>query len=133
MNEKNPQRIIILSDLWGKDNSEWMNYYNSILENHFIVKHYDSCVLGEIDKSDYTEEKLHHQFINGGIEIAVKNLLKEETESAIILGFSVGGTIAWQACNAGLKTSYLFAVSSTRLRSYHHINFQFFLGRILSL
>ena len=77
---------------------------------------YDSCVLADIDKSEYSEEKLHDQFITGGIVKAVENLLKKEKESTIVLGFSIGGTIAWKACKSGLKTQRLIAISSTRLR-----------------
>jgi len=116
MHKNNKQRIIILSDLWGKEKSDWVTYYTSILEDHFEVKYYDSCVLGEIDKSEVTKEKLHDQFVSGGIAKAVKKLLQEEKENIIVLGFSIGGTIAWKACNSGLKAQSLFAISSTRLR-----------------
>lgn len=116
MQNKKKQRLIILSDLWGKEKSNWVTYYTSILKDHFDVKYYDSCVLGEIDTSEVTEEKLHDQFVSGGIARAAKNLLQEEKENIIVLGFSIGGTIAWKACNSGLKAQSLFAISSTRLR-----------------
>ena len=66
MNKKNKQRIIILSDLWGEEKSDWIVHYISILEKYFEVKYYDSCILGGVDKSDYSEESLHHQFVTGG-------------------------------------------------------------------
>ena len=116
MNKHNKQRIIILSDLWGKEKSGWITYYTSILEDYFDVKYYDSCVLGGIDKSEYSEEKLHHQFVTGGIAKAIKNILKEEKNSIIVLGFSIGGYIAWKASNSGLQMQSLVAISSTRLR-----------------
>ncbi len=116
MNKNNRQRLIILSDLWGKEKSDWVTYYTSLLEDCFEVKYYDSCVLGNVDKSAYSEEKLHNQFVDGGIAKAVKNMLKEEKENSIVLGFSIGGYIAWKACNSGLKMQRLIAISSTRLR-----------------
>ncbi|MBF8456270.1 alpha/beta hydrolase [Kaistella sp. G5-32] len=116
MNENNKERLIILSDLWGAEKADWIEYYTSVLENNFEVNFYDSCVLGEVSKREYSEEKLHHQFVNGGIEKAVENLLKKEKENIIILGFSIGGLIAWKAGNSGLKMQNLFAISSTRLR-----------------
>ncbi|HEY9168994.1 MAG TPA: alpha/beta hydrolase [Lutibacter sp.] len=116
MNKSNKQRLIILSDIWGKGKSDWSTYYTSILEDYYEVKYYDSCVLGDIDKSEYSEEKLHNQFVDGGITKAVKNMLKEEKENSIVLGFSIGGYIAWKACNSGLKTQRLIVISSTRLR-----------------
>lgn len=109
-------RLIILSDLWGKEKSDWMTYYLAALENSFDIKYYDVCVLGDVDKSKYEEANLHAQFVAGGIENAVKNLEEEEKESICVLGFSIGGSIAWKASLAGLKVQNLFAVCSTRLR-----------------
>lgn len=116
MNNKNKQRLIILSDLWGKEKSDWIMHYTSILKDYFNIEYYDSCDLGGVDKSIYTQKNLHQQFLAEGIEKAVENILKEETENAIVLGFSIGGLIAWKAQNAGLKAQSLFAISSTRLR-----------------
>ena len=109
-------RLLLISDLWGKEKSYWITYYTSILENHFDLKYYDSCDLGSIDKSDYIEENLHHQFVNGGIEKAVIQLVKEEKGNISVLGFSVGGLIAWKAGLSGLRIQNLYAISSTRLR-----------------
>ncbi|MDH5474479.1 MAG: hypothetical protein OEX22_02190 [Cyclobacteriaceae bacterium] len=109
-------RLIILSDLWGLEKSHWVEYYRNNLQNSFEIKYYDSCELGEVDKSIYTEEMLHKLFINGGIEIGVQNLLKREKGNATILAFSVGGAIGWKY---GIKHSgmeSLYAISSTRLR-----------------
>lgn len=69
-----------------------------------------------MNKSVYTEEQLHSQFLNGGIDKAVEALLQKEKEVIYIIGFSIGGTIAWKANLLGLNVSTLFAVSSTRLR-----------------
>lgn len=117
MTEKNIKpKIILLSDLWGKEESRWITYYTTILEKHFDVKYYDSCNLGNIDKRDYIEEKLHNQFVAGGITNAVENMLQKEKEIISVLGFSIGGYIAWKASLAGLKIQNIFAISSTRLR-----------------
>ncbi|QOW10245.1 alpha/beta hydrolase [Kaistella flava (ex Peng et al. 2021)] len=117
MNKKsnNKQKIIIISDIWGKQNSDWISHYTSIVEKHFDVQLYDSCDLAEIDFFSEIENK-HHQFINGGIEKAVASLLQKETDIVNILAFSIGGTITWKAALFGLKIQNLFAVSSTRLR-----------------
>ncbi|MGQ7945502.1 alpha/beta hydrolase [Flavobacterium sp. WC2509] len=108
-------RLIILSDLWGKEKSGWVSDYE-LLKDKFEIQYYDCCELGEIDKTNYSEENLHNQFINSGIEKAVENLLKKEKNPIYILAFSIGGTIAWKATLKGLKVRSLFAVSSTRLR-----------------
>jgi hypothetical protein len=109
-------RLVILSDLWGKEKSEWVQDYVAVLESKFEIQFYDCCELGGIDKTIYTEEHLHNQFLGGGIDNAVKNVLLLEKDKIDILAFSIGGTIAWKAILKGLKVDRLFAVSSTRLR-----------------
>lgn len=109
-------RLIILSDLWGKEKSDWVLDYIELLKDKFEIQYYDCCELGEIDKTNYTEENLHSQFVNGGIENAVENLLKTEKYQIDILAFSIGGIIAWKSALKGLNVRSLFAVSSTRLR-----------------
>ncbi|WP_108868315.1 alpha/beta hydrolase [Aquimarina aquimarini] len=109
-------KLILLSDLWGYKKSDWTNYYISNLENHFEIQYYDCCKLGELDTSIYLEENLHQQFVNGGINLAVQNLLKLEKGKTSILGFSVGGTIGWKFALKNKNTSSLYAISSTRLR-----------------
>lgn len=107
------QRLIILSDIFGGENPKWISDYARILESKFEIKYYDVIKLAEIDAS---EVDIHNQFINGGIERAVQNLLNLEREPVSVLGFSIGGTIVWKSVLRGLKCSQLIAVSSTRLR-----------------
>jgi hypothetical protein len=114
-------RLIILSDLWGKEKSDWVSAYVEQLRNKFEIQYYDCCELGAIDKTNYTEENLHSQFVNGGIEKAVEHLLKVEKNEIDILAFSIGGTIAWKGAMKGLNVRSLFAVSSTRLRYENEI------------
>ncbi|WP_196888456.1 alpha/beta hydrolase [Aureivirga sp. CE67] len=117
MKEPTPkEKLIILSDLWGKKKSEWIREYFDVLNKDYSIKFYDCCELGEIDTSDYREEKLHKQFIRGGIEKAVENLLLLEKEKINILAFSIGGTIAWKFGLKGGKINNLTCLSSTRLR-----------------
>jgi hypothetical protein len=112
-------KLIILSDLWGKEKAEWVTHYADKLNKHFDVQFYDSCDLGHVNKKDFSEEKLHANFINGGIEKAVNNLIEVERNHLVVLGFSVGGLIGWKAGLLGLKMERLIAVSSTRLRYEH--------------
>jgi hypothetical protein len=113
-------RLIILSDLWGEKKSKWLGNYIDELSPYFEIKYYDCCVLGELDTSTYTEKKLHQLFLNGGIEIAVQNLLKAEKKKVHILAFSIGGVIAWKSILMGLNIASLYAISSTRLRYETH-------------
>ena len=110
------ERLIIISDLWGKEKAEWLTNYTRILETKFEVVFYDSCEIGKVDKYDYKQDYLHRQFVNGGIDLAVENLIEKEKSPIDILGFSVGGVIALKF---GLRTDNvksLTSVSSTRLR-----------------
>lgn len=109
-------KLLILSDLFGGKNPDWIKLYAEILKSKFDIHYYDVLELGNINTSDYSEKNLHHQFLNGGIDKAVEVLLNQEKEKVTVLGFSIGGTIAWKASLKGLNISQLFAVSSTRLR-----------------
>jgi hypothetical protein len=111
------QKLIILSDLWGRQKSDWIVHYTNILQDHFIIEYYNSCELAEINLTEYEEEKIHYQFINGGIEKAIKNLMAQEKVSVCVLGFSIGGYIAWKAAIEDFNVKSITAVSSTRLRN----------------
>lgn len=108
-------RLLILSDLFGGENPEWISYYKVILESKFDIKYYDVLKLAQIDSLE-NETEIHNQFLNGGIDKAIYNLLNNEKEEIAVLGFSIGGTIAWKAALQGLNVNRLFTVSSTRLR-----------------
>ncbi len=110
------QRLLLLSDLWGKRQSDWLECYQNILKPKFEIQKYDICALGNIDLSVYEEDAIHQQFVNGGIERAVENLLAQEKVRVHVLAFSMGGTIAWKAIQQGLKVDLFYAVSATRLR-----------------
>lgn len=108
--------LIILSDLWGEKQSDWIKYYTKYLKKNFEITYYDCCELGALNQEDYTERSLHHQFVNGGIEDAIANLILKEKRAINILAFSIGGFIGWKASLLGLHTQSIFAVSTTRLR-----------------
>lgn len=109
-------QLLILSDLWGIQKTTYLTQYTTLLQSKFDVQFLDCCQLGEIDTSNYTQENLHQQFVNGGIEKAIENLLKNYPQEVDILTFSIGGTIAWKANLAGLKVRNFYAISTTRLR-----------------
>jgi pimeloyl-ACP methyl ester carboxylesterase len=107
-------RLVILSDLNGKNGADWLGKYVETLSPFFDVKWYDCQELGAIDKT--IESQIHTQFIEKGIDIAVDKLGVLESNLTTILAFSIGGTIAWKAILKGLKVERLIAVSATRLR-----------------
>ena len=108
--------LLIFSDLWGKEKSEWIQFYTDELSSIYEIKYYDSCELAEVDKSNYQEEMLHAQFVAGGIALTIDKLIAEDHNNIDVLAFSAGGVIAWKAALGGMNVKALFAVSSTRLR-----------------
>lgn len=111
------KEIILLSDLWGKERFQWLAHYTSLLQKHFQLSYYDCRELGDISAEGLSEEELHTRFLNGGIKRAVERLLERDKEAFAVLGFSVGGYIAWKACQEGFRAQKLVALSSTRLRN----------------
>lgn len=109
-------RLVILSDIWGHRNSAWITPYIESLKTNFDVQYYDCCELGEINPELSQIEQIHQAFLAHGIETAIGNLCMKENEEIFLLGFSIGGLIAWKAALAGLKATYICAISSTRLR-----------------
>lgn len=110
------EKLIILSDLWGKFHSSWIYNYVNLLNKKYEIIFYDCKELANIDKNNLDEIAIHNQFLNYGIENVVNKLCEIETEPLDVLGFSIGGYIGWKAVNKGLKVNNLFAVSSTRIR-----------------
>ena len=106
----------MISDIWGKEKSDWLINYTRILETKYDITWYDSCELGNIDTSKYTQEHLHQQFVSTGIEKAVEKLAQLEPNPVCIIGFSVGGVIAWKYGLRNNQPNSLVCISSTRLR-----------------
>ncbi|MFM2393284.1 MAG: hypothetical protein RLZZ546_1266 [Bacteroidota bacterium] len=111
------RKLIILTDLWGNTNSNWIKVYVENLQDKFELKLYSCCEIAEIQPFKKTKKEIHNEFILSGIEIAIENLLRLEKDEVDVLGFSVGGYIAWRSGIKGLKIRNLKAISSTRLRN----------------
>ena len=110
------KEIVIISDLWGRRRSQWVNNFRELLPGSSEIQFYDACELGLIDLSEYSEDAIHSQFVDGGIDRAVEELIQRESVPKVYIGCSVGGAIAWKAALRGLKVERLVTVSSTRLR-----------------
>lgn len=109
-------RLVILSDLWGIKQSDWLQYYIQHLKNTFYIQYYDCRVLGNLDLNENNEKELHSKFLNSGIDTAISELKKKEKLPAQILAFSIGGLIAWKFALETDKVKSLWLISSTRLR-----------------
>ncbi len=111
----NKPRLVVLSDLFGISNESWMEAYRNALRTHFIVVEYDCRELAEI--VHLNPDELHYAYTNGGIERAVNNLRSAEPTEIWLLGFSVGGTIAWKFALEATNAISITTVSATRLRN----------------
>jgi hypothetical protein len=111
------EKLVILSDMWGAKKGLWITSYLGYLQQYFDITYYDIQQLSNLDVVVNSTENVHRAFVEGGIDTAVKHLMKKESEPAHYLGFSIGGTIAWKAGLAGLPMKSLYTVSSTRVRA----------------
>lgn len=110
------KRLVILTDLFGLQNADWLYAYSLYLQDRYQVQVYDTQELAELPSSLIKEKEVHDYFVEQGIEKAVENLLKQEKESFSILAFSIGGTIAWKASLQSSLIEKMTLVSSTRIR-----------------
>lgn len=104
--------LIIISDMHGYDKDSIPHYMRYDLDN-YDCRYYSVKQLAQIKNSI---QDAHSQYVEHGIQSAIKSLLELQFEAVSVLAFSIGGTIAWKAALSGLKIKSLIAVSSTRLR-----------------
>lgn len=109
-------RIAIISDLWGFNNDPYVNVYIEKLYNHFDVDLIDAQILSDVRPS-YHEHEIHTQFVETGIQLAADRLAKSDIHFDLLIGFSVGGTIGWNAIKSGANIDSLLAISATRIRN----------------
>lgn len=85
-----------------------------------LEKHADLTTLQPADLANMPQlvgEELHQfLFEKGGFETAATRISTLEPQFDIAIGFSVGGSLIWRACQEGLETQTVFCLSSTRLR-----------------
>ena len=106
------KNLVVLSDMYGYPKGLIPDYMKYEYEG-YSCKYYDLQILAEIDPK---AKDIHSQFVDNGINTAVKNLLDIETRKVSIISFSMSGAVAWKAAQYGLKVDHLVAISSTRLR-----------------
>lgn len=109
------ERLVVLSDMWGAKKGLWITSYLGYLQQYFDIVFYDSRNLADIEIPICTEENIYNAFINGGMDLAVAQLLIKENEPSHYLTFCAGGTIAWHAGLQGLPMKSLYALSPINL------------------
>lgn len=113
------KELTVLSDIWGAKDTQWFDHIRSIVSDKVPIEFCDSSELGKVEVRGHSEQEIHQQFLEFGIDNAVNELLLREQRtkiSRIYIGCSIGGLIAWKAALKGLKVDCLITISSTRLR-----------------
>jgi len=105
--------LFVLSDIHGNIYQDWMKEYASTLSPFFQVKLFDCQELAGI--SNLEPSQVHAEFLNGGMDRAISTLEALDDQPTAILGFSIGGTIAWKFALRNQVQS-LHVVSATRIR-----------------
>ncbi|MEM9328730.1 MAG: hypothetical protein AAGA85_23895, partial [Bacteroidota bacterium] len=90
-------RLVLLSDLWGELDTDWVALYKQALAGEYDVIYFDSRALAGIDLRLQPQEEIHRAFVNGGIDRAAHALVKNDPRGEVFIGCSVGGVIAWRA------------------------------------
>lgn len=110
------KQLLIISDLWGFQNSNWIALYLDQLSQDFEVSIFDCYLQSDINPRLTSEVEIHQYFLNKGMEICSKKLTHLTSKKTSILAFSIGGTIAWKTVLKDAQFNTFFAVSATRLR-----------------
>ncbi len=109
-------RLLIISDLYGYQDCHWIDMYINQLESSFSIKLIDAPEIAEVDSSSKEKSIMHQQFLQYGINHAVTKLKDMIDKEDTILGFSIGGYLAYLALTKGAVAKQLIAISPTRVR-----------------
>lgn len=112
------ERLVILSDMWGSKKGLWITSYLGYLQQYFDIVFHDSRHLADIRLNNHPSQSMVEALHQGGLNMAVAQLLKKEKEPSHYLTFGAGGTIAWKAGLSGLPIKSLTALSPLDL----HLN-----------
>jgi len=110
------ERLVVLSDLWGKTKNDWWVNYQPFLAPAIQIQFIDIAEWAEIPEDILSKKKRHAYFMQGGIEKVVKRMQDELNTPVTIFAVSMGGTIAWKYGQKTGLLKHLIAVSATRLR-----------------
>ncbi len=105
------ERLVIVSDMWGAKKGLWITSYLGYLQQYFDITFYDCLQLAGMETLYDSDQEICRKFREGGIETAVRQLLKKEDKPSYYLTFCMGGTIAWKAALRGLPVKSLYAGS----------------------
>ena len=112
------KNVLILSDMFTLDPSQdgYMTRAVEMFPEQALVASFSSRQLANI-RNESDTEAIHRAFVHSGIDTAAKKLASNKVSYEVAVGFSIGGTILWQAIEKyRLEVKHLICVSATRLR-----------------
>ncbi|MEC7772603.1 MAG: hypothetical protein VX798_15570 [Bacteroidota bacterium] len=107
------EKLVVISDKWGAKKGLWIASYFGYLQQYYDIVFHDCQQLGNVDVTISSEENIDKAFQKKGIDRAVSNLIKKETQKAHYLAFGAGATVAYKASLKGLPAKSITAISAT--------------------
>lgn len=107
--------LYIFSDIYGYHNAEWITHYVELLKDLFEIHLIDIRKVAHLES--FEDSQLHKAYLDS----QKMNLICEKISNQLIspcrvLGFSLGGTLAWKIALTNPYISSLTLVSATRIR-----------------
>ena len=106
------EKLVVISDKWGAKNGLWIASYFGYLQQYYDIVFHDCQQLGNVDVSIFSEENIDRAFKEEGVERAIENLTKKETQPAHYLAFGTGATVVYKALFKALPTKSVTAISA---------------------
>lgn len=121
----NPSALIVLHEIYG------VNDFIHNIGQQYHLEGYDvfcpNLFGSDVSFSYADSEEAYHEFMNTvGFEAYLKvdklvNKLKSSYEKVVIIGFSVGATIAWR-CSENISCDGVICCYGSRIRDYLMVN-----------
>ncbi|BDW92950.1 hypothetical protein LCL86_03435 [Muricauda ruestringensis] len=115
------EKLVVISDKWGAKKGLWIASYFGYLQQYYDIEFHDCQQLGNVEVSIYSEENIDKAFKEEGLERAVANLLRKESEKAHYLAFGTGAAVVYKAALQGLPTKTITAISATGIEGENQI------------
>ncbi|MDF0707980.1 hypothetical protein [Flagellimonas okinawensis] len=106
------EKLVVISDKWGAKKGLWIASYFGYLQQYYDIVFHDCQQLGNVDVSIFSEENIDKAFNEGGVERAVSNLIRKESEPAHFLAFGTGAAVTYKAVLKGLPAKSVTAISA---------------------
>ena len=119
------QRLVMVSDVSGSRQDNWITTYLAALHPHFEITYYDLQELGKVSLKQVRSAFMREAFEKEGWALAQRNFIEEERatggQDTIYLGFGLGSKLIWNSVSEELPAKSLWMVSSPELGPVDHV------------